>query len=184
MSVVLRTAYNTAGRLVWWHRLRLSAASEDVAVGAQQPIGGFFGFIQIHDTINKRRTSPGSWSQELSSHTKINEIRQWRPKWRQFKKVISLAGLHHTWVSLSNFLVDLLSSFPCSHLFLLCRRREAKVYPWNGMSRTLNYFVCVCVCVCVCACARMRVDVIHLPEPVDATDFMDIQPRLFLTPIS
>ena len=46
--------------------------------------------------INKRRTSPGSWSQELSSHIKINEIRQWRPKWRQFKKVVSLAGSHHT----------------------------------------------------------------------------------------
>ena len=66
-----------------------------VAVRAQQPISDFFGFIQKRDTINKRRTSPGSWSQELSSHTKINEIRQWRPKWHQFKKVVSLAGLHH-----------------------------------------------------------------------------------------
>ena len=68
-----------------------------VAVGAQQPISDFFWlYSNTRHAINKRRTSPGGWSQELSSHTKINEIPQWRPKWRQFKKVVSLAGLHHT----------------------------------------------------------------------------------------
>ena len=67
-----------------------------VAVGAQQPISDFFWlYSNARHAINKRRTSPDSWSQELSSHTKINEICQWRPKWRQFKKVVSLAGLHH-----------------------------------------------------------------------------------------
>ena len=68
------------------------------AVEAQQPISDFFGVIysNARHAIKKRRTSPGSWSQELSSHTNINEIRQRRPKWHQFKKVVSLAGLHHT----------------------------------------------------------------------------------------
>ena len=46
----------------------------------------FWLYSNARHAINERRTSPGSWSQELSSHTKINEIRQWRPKWRQFKK--------------------------------------------------------------------------------------------------
>ena len=44
----------------------------------------FLLYSNARRTINKRRTSPGSWSQELSSHAKINQIRQWRPKWRQF----------------------------------------------------------------------------------------------------
>ena len=61
---------------------------------------GFFGFIQMRDAVYKRRTSLGSWSQELSRDTKINEIRQRRPKWRQwFKKVVSLAGFHHSLLS-------------------------------------------------------------------------------------
>ena len=55
----------------------------------------FWLYLNARHAVNKRRTSPGSWSQELSSDTKINEIRQRRPKWRQFKKVVSLAGLHH-----------------------------------------------------------------------------------------
>ena len=75
-----------------------------VAVGAQQPISDFFWlYSNARHTTNIRRTSPGSWSQELSSHTKINEIRQWRPKWRQFKKVVSLAGAHHTCQSVARF---------------------------------------------------------------------------------
>ena len=41
-------------------------------------------YSNARHAANKRRTSPGSWSQELSSDTKINEIRQRRPKWRQF----------------------------------------------------------------------------------------------------
>ena len=46
----------------------------------------FWRYSNVRHAINKRRASPGSWSQELSSHTKVNEIRQRRPKWRQFKK--------------------------------------------------------------------------------------------------
>ena len=41
----------------------------------------------MQHTFNKRRAFPGRWSQELSSHIKVNEIRQRRLKWRQFKKV-------------------------------------------------------------------------------------------------
>ena len=46
----------------------------------------FWLYSNARHAVNKRRTSPGGWSQELSSDTKINEIRQRRPKWRQFKK--------------------------------------------------------------------------------------------------
>ena len=55
----------------------------------------FWLYSNPRHAVNKRRTSPGSWSQELYSDTKINEIRQRRPKWRQSKTVVSLAGLHH-----------------------------------------------------------------------------------------
>ena len=58
----------------------------------------FWRYSNVRHTINKRRASPCSWSQELSSHTKVNEVRQRRPKWRQLKKkkLVSLAGLHHS----------------------------------------------------------------------------------------
>ena len=70
-----------------------------VAVGAHQPISDFFWlYSNARHTINKRRTSPGCWSQEISSHTKINEICQRKRKWRQLKKVVSLAGLHHRYI--------------------------------------------------------------------------------------
>ena len=72
-------------------------------------------YSNTRHAINKRRTSPGSWSQELSSHAKINEIRQWRPKWRQFKKVVSLAGLHQTSLTFSFDLV--LCLFSSVHIF-------------------------------------------------------------------
>ena len=86
-----------------------------VAVGAQQPISDFFWlYSNARHAINKRRTSPGSWSQELSSHTKINEIRHWRPKWRQFKKMVSLAGLHHSSALQRSCALPPLSTTPCS----------------------------------------------------------------------
>ena len=53
-----------------------------------QAISDFFWrYSNVRYAFNKRRASPGRCSQELSSHTKVNEIRQRRLKWRQFKKV-------------------------------------------------------------------------------------------------
>ena len=46
----------------------------------------FWLYSNARHAVNKRRTSPGSWSQELSNDTKLNEIHQRRPKWCQFKK--------------------------------------------------------------------------------------------------
>ena len=83
-----------AGRLLYSRRCWLAKGCSRWSPTANQWF--FWLYSNARHTINIRRTSPGSWSQELSSHTKINEIRQWRPKWRQFKKVVSLAGAHHT----------------------------------------------------------------------------------------
>ena len=61
--------------------------SKVVAVGAQQPISYFFGFIQMRSTLSLN----GEHLREAEiksfrGHTKINEIRQWRTKWRLIKK--------------------------------------------------------------------------------------------------
>ena len=67
-----------------------------VAVGAQQPISGFFGFIQMRDTLSTN-----------GEHLRIAEVKSFPaiPKSMRsvngdqnganLKKVVSLAGLHH-----------------------------------------------------------------------------------------
>ena len=64
----------------------------------QQPIRDYYilRYSNVRHAINKRRASPCSWSQDLSSHTNANEIRQRRTIWRQFKNVVNLACSHHT----------------------------------------------------------------------------------------
>ena len=101
-----QTAVTKEGRSKWrlWPLRPAVSCTRD---GADWPKGcnrwaptanqWFFGFIQMRDTLSTNGEHLRVAEVKLSSDTKINEIRQRRPKWRQFKRVVSLAGLHYTY---------------------------------------------------------------------------------------
>ena len=106
-----------AGRYLYSRRRWLAKRLQPLEPNSQSVI--FCLYSNAQHAVNKRRTSPGSWSQKLASDSKINEIRQRRPKWRQFQKVVSLAGLHHI-MKLVGALLSIVLWCPCSvTVFLL-----------------------------------------------------------------
>ena len=93
LQILRQDELTKEGRLKWqlWAlRPAVSGTRDDAgwpkvaAVGAQQAISdSFFGFIQMCGTVST--DAEHLWVAEVKGHTKINEVHQRRPKWRQFK---------------------------------------------------------------------------------------------------
>ena len=74
----------SAGRWLNSRRRWLAKGCKPLEPNSQSVI--FLLYTNARHVINKRRTSLGGWCQELSSNTKLNEIRQRRVRWHQFQK--------------------------------------------------------------------------------------------------